>query len=69
MLSQFSQWFVFWTLLVTRVVPQAMIEEVNDRQLEKLIEENDFVAVAWFTKTCKYSSPFIETNDRITLCS
>ena len=33
---------------------QATIEEVNDRQLEKLIEENDFVAAAWFTKTCKY---------------
>ena len=32
---------------------QATIEEVNDRQLEKLIEENDFVATAWFTKTCK----------------
>jgi len=33
--------------------PQAVIEEVNDRDLEKLVEENDFVAVAWFTKTCK----------------
>ncbi|XP_023328989.1 uncharacterized protein LOC111701796 [Eurytemora carolleeae] len=32
---------------------EAFIEEVNDRQLEKLVEENDFVAVAWFTKTCK----------------
>ena len=27
---------------------QAVIEEVNDRDLEKLVEENDFVAVAWF---------------------
>ena len=36
---------------------QATIEEVNDRQLEKLIEENDFVAAAWFTKTCKYGKP------------
>ena len=26
---------------------QAVIEEVNDRDLEKLVEENDFVAVAW----------------------
>ena len=33
--------------------PQATIEEVNDRQLERLTEDNDFVAVAWFTKTCK----------------
>ena len=32
---------------------ESVIEEVNDRQLEKLIEENDFVAVAWLTKTCK----------------
>ena len=32
---------------------QATIEEVNDRQLEKLTEEEDFVAVAWFTKSCK----------------
>ena len=40
-------------LLVTLSWAESMIEEVNDRQLEKLIEENDFVAVAWFTKTCK----------------
>ena len=38
---------------IVEVVSESMIEEVNDRQLEKLIEENDFVAVAWFTKTCK----------------
>jgi hypothetical protein len=31
----------------------SVIEEVNDRQLEKMVEENDFVAVAWFTKSCK----------------
>ena len=36
------------------VLMEGVIEEVNDRQLEKLIEENDFVAVAWLTKTCKY---------------
>ena len=41
------------TALVTTLRAQATIEEVNDRQLEKLIEENDFVAAAWFTKTCK----------------
>ena len=40
-------------LLVGWVRGQATIEEVNDRQLEKLTEDNDFVAVAWFTKSCK----------------
>ena len=40
-------------LLVSRVRAQATIEEVNDRQLEKLTEDNDFVAVAWYTKSCK----------------
>ena len=44
---------VLVTARVSEVRPEAMIEEVNDRQLEKLIEENDFVATAWFTKTCK----------------
>ena len=39
--------------MINHVQMEAMIEEVNDRQLEKLIEENDFVAAAWFTKTCK----------------
>ena len=41
------------TARLGEVRAEAMIEEVNDRQLEKLIEENDFVATAWFTKTCK----------------
>ena len=41
-------------VMVETIQAQATIEEVNDRQLEKLIEENDFVAAAWFTKTCKY---------------
>ena len=41
-------------VMVETIRAQATIEEVNDRQLEKLIEENDFVAAAWFTKTCKY---------------
>ena len=40
-------------LMLTHSRAESNIEEVNDRQLEKLIEENDFVAVAWFTKTCK----------------
>ena len=40
-------------LLASWVRGQATIEEVNDRQLEKLTEDNDFVAVAWFTKSCK----------------
>ena len=40
-------------LLIGRACSQATIEEVNDRQLEKLTEDNDFVAVAWFTKSCK----------------
>ena len=40
-------------LLVSWVRAQATIEEVNDRQLEKLTEDNDFVAVAWYTKSCK----------------
>ena len=44
---------VLVTVRVGEVRPEAMIEEVNHRQLEKLIEENDFVATAWFTKTCK----------------
>ena len=44
---------VLVTVRVGEVRAEAMIEEVNDRQLEKLIEENDFVATAWFTKTCK----------------
>ena len=39
--------------LASRMRGQATIEEVNDRQLEKLTEDNDFVAVAWFTKACK----------------
>ena len=42
-------------MILMSVLSESMIEEVNDRQLEKLIEENDFVAVAWFTKTCKYN--------------
>ena len=40
-------------LMIRSVRGQATIEEVNDRQLEKLTEDNDFVAVAWFTKSCK----------------
>ena len=44
-------------VMVETIQAQATIEEVNDRQLEKLIEENDFVAAAWFTKTCKYGKP------------
>ena len=47
---------IIWIALAKlslEVTGQAVIEEVNDRQLEKLIEENDFVAVAWLTKTCK----------------
>ena len=45
----------FYLVLVglLMVVMESVIEEVNDRQLEKLVEENDFVAVAWLTKTCK----------------
>ena len=45
----------FYLVLVglMMVVMESVIEEVNDRQLEKLVEENDFVAVAWLTKTCK----------------
>ena len=45
--------FTTMVMLVARSWAESMIEEVSDRQLEKLIEENDFVAVAWFTKTCK----------------
>ena len=44
---------IFLLLVASRVRGQATIEEVNDRQLEKLTEDNDFVAVAWFTKACK----------------
>ena len=47
------------TVMVETIRAQATIEEVNDRQLEKLIEENDFVAAAWFTKTCKYGFAYI----------
>ena len=45
----------FYLVLVglMMVLMESVIEEVNDRQLEKLVEENDFVAVAWLTKTCK----------------
>ena len=43
----------FLLMVASRVRGQATIEEVNDRQLEKLTEDNDFVAVAWFTKACK----------------
>ena len=46
-------------VMVETIRAQATIEEVNDRQLEKLIEENDFVAAAWFTKTCKYGFAYI----------
>ena len=46
-------------VMVETIQAQATIEEVNDRQLEKLIEENDFVAAAWFTKTCKYGDAYI----------
>ena len=44
---------LFLMSLVRLSSADSVIEEVNDRQLEKLIEENDFVAVAWLTKTCK----------------
>ena len=44
---------LFLLTLISSVLGQATIEEVNDRQLEKLTEDEDFVAVAWFTKTCK----------------
>ena len=36
------------------VAAESLIEEVSDRQLEKLVDENDFVAVAWISKSCKY---------------
>lgn len=35
------------------VAAESLIEEVSDRQLEKLVDENDFVAVAWISKSCK----------------
>jgi len=35
------------------VLSDSLIEEVNDRQLERIVEENDFVAVAWISKSCK----------------
>ena len=44
---------LFLLAMISSVLGQATIEEVNDRQLEKLTEEEDFVAVAWFTKSCK----------------
>ena len=44
---------LFLLLMASSVRAQATIEEVNDRQLEKLTEDHDFVAVAWFTKSCK----------------
>ena len=40
--SWWWQWWLNWNR------DQAVIEEVNDRDLEKLVEENDFVAVAWW---------------------
>ena len=40
---------IFIRMIQVKVLKnQAFIEEVNDRDLEKLVEENDFVAVAWF---------------------
>jgi hypothetical protein len=45
---------VWLALGVSLIASDSVIEEVSDRQLEKMVEENDFVAVAWFTKNCKY---------------
>ena len=40
---------IVMTIIQVKILKtQAVIEEVNDRDLEKLVEENDFVAVAWF---------------------
>ena len=42
-------WMIVTTIIQVKICKtQAVIEEVNDRDLEKLVEENDFVAVAWF---------------------
>ena len=40
-------------LLAGSLSAESVIEEVNDRQLEKLVDDNDFVAVAWVSKSCK----------------
>jgi len=44
---------LLFMLVAESALGDSVIEEVTDRELERLVEDNDFVAVAWFTKTCK----------------
>ena len=52
--------FFAGAILDATLADDPVIEEFTDRELEKLVEESDFVAVFWYTKNCKTCDAVLE---------